>query len=95
MWVASKRIQVSINTNGVCVLSHYSQKLLLLLPELNINSITCSDPVKTTSRSCFPSMMPPLKLANEEVTTDSRHGSLSNGVTPRIIVSNLTASWTR
>ena len=95
MWVASKRIQVIINTNGVCirVLSRYLQKLLLL-PELNINSITCSDPVKTTSRPCSPNMMPPLKLANEEVTTDSGHESLSNGVTPRIIVSNLTASWT-
>ncbi|XP_065902754.1 ATP-binding cassette sub-family C member 4-like isoform X2 [Dysidea avara] len=34
------------------------------------------------------------KLVNEEVTTDSGDGSFSNGVTPRIIVNNLTASWT-
>ncbi|XP_065919562.1 ATP-binding cassette sub-family C member 4-like isoform X2 [Dysidea avara] len=68
---------------------------LLLLPELGDTITgTDSDPVKTTSRSCSPNVMPPLKLVNEEVTNDSGHGSLSNGVTPRIIVSNLTASWT-
>ncbi|XP_065919842.1 ATP-binding cassette sub-family C member 4-like isoform X2 [Dysidea avara] len=68
---------------------------LLLLPELgNTITGTDSDPVKTTSRSCSPNVMPSLKLVNEEVTNDSGHGSLSNGVTPRIIVNNLTASWT-
>ncbi|XP_065919844.1 ATP-binding cassette sub-family C member 4-like isoform X2 [Dysidea avara] len=68
---------------------------LLLLPELgDIITGTDSDPVKTTSRSCSPNVMPSLKLVNEEVTNDSGHGSLSNGVTPRIIVNNLTASWT-
>ncbi|XP_065919884.1 ATP-binding cassette sub-family C member 4-like isoform X2 [Dysidea avara] len=68
---------------------------LLLLPELG-DTIpgTDSDPVKTTSRSCSPNVMPSLKLVNEEVTNDSGHGSLSNGVTPRIIVNNLTTSWT-
>jgi len=68
---------------------------LLLLPELG-DAITGrdSDPVKTTSRSCSPNVMSPLKLVNEEVSNNSGHGSLSNGVTPRIIVNNLTASWT-
>ncbi|XP_065919849.1 ATP-binding cassette sub-family C member 4-like isoform X2 [Dysidea avara] len=68
---------------------------LLLLPELGGTITgTDSDPVETTSRSCSPNVMPSLKLVNEEVTNDSGHGSLSNGVTPRIIVNNLTASWT-
>ena len=65
---------------------------LLLLPELGDAKIAAdSDPVKTTSKSCSPNVMPPLKLVNEEVTG---HGSLSNGVTPKIIANNLTASWT-
>ena len=78
-----------------CVKGCCNLQKLLLLPELG-DTITGidSDPVKTTSRSCSPNVMPPLKLVNEEVTNDSVHGSLSNGVTPRIIVSNLTASWT-
>ena len=95
MWVASKRIQVQqcMEYTQVCMLSLYSQNLLLL-PELSNNTITYSDEVKTTSRSCSPNVMLPLKLVNEEVTTDSGDGSLSKGVTPRIIVNNLTASWT-
>ncbi|XP_065882473.1 ATP-binding cassette sub-family C member 4-like isoform X2 [Dysidea avara] len=79
VWAASKRIQK-----------------LLLLPELG-DTITGndSDPVKTTSKSCSPNVMPSLKLANEEVNEEvSEHGSLSNGVTPRIVVNNLTVSWT-
>ena len=62
---------------------------LLLLPELGDAMIAAdSDPVKATSKSCSPNVMPPLKLVNEEVTG---HG---NGVTPKIIANNLTASWT-
>jgi len=91
MWVASKRIQVRLVDVVYCTLPYNSQELLLV-PELNTNKITYSD--KTISRSCSPNVMPPLKLVNEEVTTDSGHGSLSEGVAPRIIVSNLTASWT-
>ena len=66
---------------------------LLLLPELGdtISGHTDSGPVKTTSRAGSLNVMPPLKLVNEEVTV---HGLLSIGVPPRIIVNNLTASWT-
>jgi len=67
---------------------------LLLLPELGDACAIIaadSDPVKRTSKSCSPNVMPPLKLVNEEVTG---HGSLYNGVTPKIIANNLTASWT-
>ena len=67
---------------------------LLLLPELSNNTITYSDPVNSTSTPCSPNVMSPLKLVNNEVTTNSGHGSLSNGATPRITVSNLIASWT-
>ncbi|XP_065916533.1 ATP-binding cassette sub-family C member 4-like isoform X2 [Dysidea avara] len=67
---------------------------LLLLPELDDTITgTDSDPVNTTSRSCSPNESP-LKLVNEEVTNDSGRGSFSNEVTPRVIVNNLTASWT-
>jgi len=47
--------------------------------------------VKITGSS---NVIHPVKLVNEEVTDDSGHGSFSDGVTPRIIVNNLTASWT-
>ena len=95
MWVASKRIQVNdrMSYSVVCIMPYCTQKLLLL-PELGNNSITYSDPVNTTSTSCTPNVMPPLKLVNYEVTTDSGNRPLSNGVTPRITVSNLSASWT-
>ena len=51
---------------------------LLLLPELG-GTITGTN------------VITPLNLINEEV---SGHGLLSNEVTPRIVVNNLTASWT-
>ena len=34
------------------------------------------------------------KLATEEVTTDSVVGTVSYGSSPRIVVSNISASWT-
>ncbi|XP_065917654.1 ATP-binding cassette sub-family C member 4-like [Dysidea avara] len=74
----------------------WSLQHLLLLPELD-DTITGkdSDPVNTTSRSCSPNVMSTLKLVAEEVTNDSRCSSFSNEVTPpRVIVNNLTASWT-
>jgi len=51
--------------------------------------------VDTASASHAGYVMPPLKLVNEEIVTSSGLGSpLSDGSSPRIIVSNLTASWT-
>ncbi|XP_065919840.1 ATP-binding cassette sub-family C member 4-like [Dysidea avara] len=87
-------VQFLLSVSEMLVATQRIQKLLLL-PELGDRITgTDSDPVKTTSRSCSPNVMPSLKLVNEEVTNYSGHGSLSNGVTPRIVVSNLTASWT-
>ena len=51
--------------------------------------------VETTSTSYHHYVMPPLKLVNEDIiTSNGISSSLSDGSPPRIIVSNLTASWT-
>ena len=74
----------------------YMQKLLLL-PELSGTAVTGTDsgPVKTTSRSCSPSVMPTLELVNEELINHSGHESLPNErATARVSVNDLTASWT-
>ena len=65
---------------------------LLLLPELCGTAITGvnSDPVKTTSGSCSPNVMPTLELAEEY----SGHETLPNSKAPSIIVNSLIASWT-
>ena len=63
-----------------------------MLPELG-DAIVDSD-VNAARRSYSPAEMPPLKLVSEEITTDSGHGSSTNGVAPRVVVNNLTASWT-
>ena len=76
----------------VCVIL---QKLLLL-PELSGTAITGtnSDPVKITSRSHSPNVMPTLELVNEESIGDHEHESLPNTVSAKILVNGLTASWT-
>ncbi|XP_065914062.1 ATP-binding cassette sub-family C member 4-like isoform X2 [Dysidea avara] len=61
---------------------------LLLLPELGNTMAT-----ETTIASHAGYVMPPLKLINEEIITSSGLGSSSNGSPHRIIVTNLTASW--
>ena len=48
---------------------------------------------ETTIASHAGYVMPPLKLINEEIITSSGLGSSSNGSPHRIIVTNLTASW--
>jgi len=52
--------------------------------------------VETTSISYHHYVMPPLKLVNDEeiISSNGRSSSLSDGSPPRIIVSDLTASWT-
>ena len=66
-----------------------------MLPEISDSAISNSDPVKTTSRSCSPNVMPTLELVNEVMVNDSGHESFSNGVNQaRVAVDSLTASWT-
>ena len=50
--------------------------------------------VETASTSYHQYVMPPLKLVNEEFITSSGLGSSSDGSPHRIVVTNLTASWT-
>ena len=67
-----------------------------MLPELSGTAITGtnSDPVKTTSGSCSPNVMPTLELVNEKSIGDHGHESLPNTVSAKISVDALTASWT-
>ncbi|XP_065913909.1 ATP-binding cassette sub-family C member 4-like isoform X2 [Dysidea avara] len=68
---------------------------LLLLPELGDNmAIKDGGLVETASTSYHQYVMPPLKLVNEEFITSSGLGSSSDGSPHRIVVTNLTASWT-
>ena len=69
---------------------------LLLLPELSGTAVTGTDsgPVKTTSRSCSPNVMPTLELVNEKLINHSGHELLPNSRAPSIMVNSLIASWT-
>ena len=64
---------------------------LLLLPELSNAAVTGtnSDPVSATNRLYSLNVIPTVELIND----DGRE-LLPNGSAPRVIVSNLTASWT-
>ena len=62
-----------------------------MLPEISDSAISNSDPVKTTSRSCSPNVMPTLELINEEMVNDSGLYGVNQG---RVTVDSLTASWT-
>ena len=68
---------------------------LLLLPELGgaISNPNCN-PVDATNTFHINNKRTALKLVNGETKNDSAVGSLPNGSPPRIVVSNLTASWT-
>ncbi|XP_065897567.1 ATP-binding cassette sub-family C member 4-like isoform X2 [Dysidea avara] len=70
-------------------------KNLLLLPELGgaISNPNCN-PVDATNTFHINNKRTALKLVNGETKNDSAVGSLPNGSPPRIVVSNLTASWT-
>ena len=61
---------------------------LLLLPELDGNSVTGMDGA-SDGRLSFTNMIPTLELVN-----DGGHGLTSNGGAPRIKVEGLRASWT-
>ena len=69
----------------------YPPQKLLLLPELRDTTAT-KDGGLVTSYHRY--VMPPLKLFNEEIITRNGLRSSSDGSPSRIIVSNLTASWT-
>ena len=70
----------------------FTLQRLLLLPELcesKANTESTNSKLNDTSY-----VLPNPMAVNEDANSDSGHGSLSNGVTPRVIVNNLTASWT-
>ena len=82
--------RVYVHVHGIVIAFILFIQKLLLLPELRGTAIagTSSDPVKTTSRSCSPT----LELINEESITYSRHKSFSSST--RISINGLMASWT-
>ena len=69
----------------------YCVQKLLLLPELSNTAVTGtdSDPVNATNKLYFLNIVPTVELIN-----DDRREPLLNSRTPRVIVSDLTASWT-
>ena len=64
-----------------------------MLPEISDAAIINSDPVKTTSGSCSPDVMPTLELINKEMVNDSGHEPFSGVNQARVAVNSLTASW--